>query len=252
MVLNNFIQLLSILLWILWFIQNFSFVQSDQTFNNETNMINNETYSSCSRILTYDEVKAILAKHSCLPIEDESTSTNRRRVKRWGGNDNKVNALSSTINEHQTIINYLMNTSINATFMKDAIQGSILDHHERSGPSFRSWRDLFDLLCMMFIFCSVTYVLVFRCGFAPCNRCLITLSKYMTPRTQQKKQQELELQEQIKKQFELIQQQQQLQKEKEKQTKTKTHSIRRKKPNFPSTPSVLSDVVQTNNAYVSE
>ncbi len=36
------------------------------------------------------------------------------------------------------MINYLINNSINATFIAEAIR----DHHSRTGPTLTSWRDL--------------------------------------------------------------------------------------------------------------
>lgn len=214
--------------------------------------INNETQqeepksqrsSQCRLLMTYDEMKHTLEQHPCISIDDEVVDSNSvRRVKRWGDTENKINAINGIINEHRTMINTLLNTTINATFLKD----SITEHHEGTGPSLRSWRDLIDIICVLFILACLSYLFIFRCGFTPCNNCLILLSKHCIPRVQQKKQNQQELQEQIKKQIEMYQCQQ------KPQDTPKKHSLARKTVLYPSTPSVISEVTQGNQGYVTD
>jgi hypothetical protein len=45
-----------------------------------------------------------------------------------------INALQTTINNHRTMINYLINNTINTTVMSDAI----IDHHTRTLPILAS------------------------------------------------------------------------------------------------------------------
>lgn len=212
--------------------------------DNQTQQVEqkNESFSQCRLTMTYEEIKNVLEQHPCITVEDNVDNGSVRRVKRWGDSENKINALNGVINEHRTMINYLLNTSINATFLKD----SITDHHEGTGPSLRSWRDLIDIICVLFILLCLSYLIIFRCGLSPCNNCLILLSRHCIPRVQQKKLNQQELQEQIKKQIELHQSQQ------KQQTMTKKHSLPRKKVMYPSTPSVVSDVLHANQGYVTD
>lgn len=252
---NQFIQISVILLWTLVFIQNLPMIHGDHLTVNETNRIDDPIHQACQRSLSYEQIKNILKKHPCISLEDiygNNSNGSHRRYKHWlggssgnSGGDSQIAALSSIINDHRTMINYIMNTSVNATFVKD----SITDHHENNGPNFRSWRDIFDLLCMTIIIAVLLYVIIFRCGFRPCNLCLLRLSRLFIPRTQQKQQTQQQLEEQIKKQLKEMQLKSNLAQDPEHKKK---RSIHRKAIVIPSTPSATSDIVQYNSGYVSE
>ena len=177
---NQVIQLGVLLLWTLLFIPILPMVHADH-------LVVNQTRQACPRQLTYEQIKTILKQHPCISVEDlyDNNNNSTRRVKRFlGGGDNQINALSSIINDHRTMINYMMNTSVNATFVKD----SISDHHEKIGSNLRSWRGIIDLLCVIVIIGAFLYILIFRCGFGPCNIFLSSLSKLCAPRVEQKQQ----------------------------------------------------------------
>ncbi|CAF3329348.1 unnamed protein product [Rotaria socialis] len=205
--------------------------------NQLTTIGNNEINQCQQRQMTYEQIKAILEQHPCIGFENESENNSNRRMKRWGDTSNKINAIHGTINEHRTMINYLINNTVNATFVTDAIG----DHHSNTRPQFTSWRDIVDLICITIFIGYILYFLICRTGLGPCNHCLSFLSKHMVPRVQQQKQQEQQLQEQIKKE---------LQEQFKNTEQIKMHSFRQKKGIYPSTPSVVSDVFPTNKGYI--
>ncbi len=79
-----------------------------------------------------------------------------------------IHALQTKINDHRTMINYLINNSINATFVVHAIN----NHHSETGPILTSWRDLIDLFFISFLIAYFTYFLLCRTGFSPCDKVL--------------------------------------------------------------------------------
>lgn len=249
---NQFVQVVLILVGTLVFNQNLSMTHADHLGVNHTDITVNQTNQSCLRSLTYEQIKLMLEQHPCISAEDfyvHNDKSRSRRFKRWfgsssGGGDNQINALSNIINDHRTMINYIMNTSVNATFVKD----SIADHHESTGPNLRSWRDMFDIFCMTIFIGAFLYIIIFRCGFAPCNLCLISLSKMCVPPTQQK-QEIQQLQEQIKKQLEAIQQQPHRIPRTEQQ---KIYPNRHTNIILPSATPNMNDIAQYNSGYISE
>lgn len=190
--------------------------------------------------MTYEQMRLLLQQHPCV-IFDDNNENSRRRVRRWG-DSNKINAIHATINDHRNMINLLVNNSINATFVTDAIR----DHHTGTPPVLTSWRDLFHIFFATVFIVYVIYYLIFRAGFAPCNRCLSFISKRCIPRTDQEKQMRQQIQEQIQKQLEQFQQQFQ----KLEQMKAGVH--RSKKANYPSIPSITDDIAQYNKGYMSD
>jgi hypothetical protein len=66
------------------------------------------------------------------------------------------------------MINYLINNSINATFVAEAI----CDHHSRTGPTLTSWRDLVDLFFLSLVLLILIYFLLGRAGFTLCDNAL--------------------------------------------------------------------------------
>ncbi|CAF1221066.1 unnamed protein product [Rotaria magnacalcarata] len=126
----------------------------------------------CRQRITYDEMKHILEYHPCVFVDDadDSISSNsnsyRQRVKRRDTIEHKIHTLNKLINEHRTMIKYLLNTFVNVTLMKN----SIYDYHENTGPSLRSWRDITDLICLSVLLGSALHVLILGCRFLLCHR----------------------------------------------------------------------------------
>ena len=102
----------------------------------------------CSRALNLMEITQLLKTLPCVLIEIEPRERRQRSATdaaAVSASNIDVKALQATINDHRTMINYLVNNSINATYVTDAVK----DHHIETGPIFRSWRDtLLILLCM--------------------------------------------------------------------------------------------------------
>ncbi|CAF4766413.1 unnamed protein product [Rotaria sp. Silwood2] len=138
-----------------------------------------------------------------------------------------VHALQTTINDHRTMINYLINNSINATFVSDAIS----THYSGSGPILTSWRDLIDLICIILFIGFIVYFLLSRAGFNPCNTCCSFFWKCLFPNMHEQKNQQQQFQQQVQEQQVVLQQlQTQLQQQEQgppQQEIIKSHSIRR-------------------------
>lgn len=104
----------------------------------------------------------LLQQQPCVQIIEETIIKNRSIRKRntdASGNID-VYALQTTINDHRTMINYLINNSINATYVNNAI----LDHYSKTGPIFSSWRDLIDIFTVMFLVSYLIYSCMCRAG----------------------------------------------------------------------------------------
>lgn len=128
----------------------------------------------CRQRITYDEMKHILEYHPCVFVDDDAdddsinsnTNSYRQRVKRRDNIEHKIHTLNKLINEHRTMIQYLLNTFVNVTLMKN----SIYDYHENTGPSLRSWRDITDLICLSVLLGSALHVLILGCRLLLCHR----------------------------------------------------------------------------------
>lgn len=118
-----------------------------------------ELFEECRQNITYKEMKTILEYQPCVYVPDNNNSNNDRRVKRSVHPENKINTINRILNEHRVMINYLLNTSINATLMKYAIYY----HHHYTGPSWRSWRDVTNVICLWVLFGSLLYMLLTGC-----------------------------------------------------------------------------------------
>ncbi|CAF1665257.1 unnamed protein product, partial [Rotaria magnacalcarata] len=85
----------------------------------------------------------------CAFIENEIEKNRRIRRDSNAGNLD-IHALQTTINDHRTMIYYLINNSMNATYVTNAISS----HHSNTGPILTTWRELIDAfvitLCMGF------------------------------------------------------------------------------------------------------
>ncbi|CAF1306788.1 unnamed protein product [Rotaria sordida] len=163
-----------------------------------------------------------------------------------------IKALQTIINDHRTMINYLVNNSINATFVSDAIS----THHTQKGPILSSWRDLVDLVFITILIGFIIYFLLCRTRFCPCTTCLSCFSKCLIPNMDEQQKQQQQLQQQLQQQQLLLKQlQEQLRQQEQGQRQqeiTKSQSIHRKKQHFPSMPCISDDISHFQNGYFSD
>ncbi|CAF1440438.1 unnamed protein product [Adineta ricciae] len=145
--------------------------------NNNTNQID-----LCQqRFMTLKEVMELLKQQPCFITEPQHLTNGIQRRDVNNGNFD-VHAIQTTINDHRVMINYLINNSINATFVDDAIS----TYHSKTGPILTSWRDLVDLVFVCLLIGFLMYFLICRAGFAPCDKVLQCLFKPVVQRVQQK------------------------------------------------------------------
>ena len=110
-------QLVIIFSWTLLLMSLLPITHSYHFVSNENRTTQNGTVKECRRRITYEEMKNILQYQPCVFIEDHLASSNNcPRLQRCKGIDNRINALNGLINEHRTMINFLLDTFINTTF----------------------------------------------------------------------------------------------------------------------------------------
>ncbi|CAF3589124.1 unnamed protein product [Rotaria socialis] len=233
--------------------------------NINLNLYNNVSYQ-CEGRMHIQQIILKLKQHPCPIIVKEEIDTHRK-MKRQVVDAGTVNvhALQRTANDHRTLINYLINNSINATIMSDAI----ITHHSKTGPILSSWRDLNHLFITIFLLGFIIYLILSRTGCTPCHRCLNMLSGSLLPRLQEHEKQQQELVQQIQKQLQeqIQQQQQQFEKQQQelwKQLQQHQRSSRiqsqpplpppavRNQIHYSTLPAMSTDAVRFNNGYMSD
>jgi len=158
--------------------------------------IQNPPIMQCQRSMTLAQIRSLLAQSPCAMIEkkindeflvfffNETTSEGQKtRIKRdtvAAGVD--IHALQTTINDHRTMINYLINNTVNATYVANAIT----DHHSGTGPFITSWRDILHLLFATIMLAVIIYFLVCRMGCGPCDAILSLILKPYNARQEEK------------------------------------------------------------------
>ncbi|CAF4518588.1 unnamed protein product [Rotaria sp. Silwood1] len=187
---------------------------------------NNET-DQCHREMTLQEIKILLKLHPCVNL-GKSFATGRMKRQLDAGRVD-VYALQTTVNDHRTMINYLINNSINATY----VSGAISDHHSKSFP-----------------------ILTTRAGLSPCKTCFSYFSKCVFPNIDEQLQQQQQLQQQLQQQQTLLQQLQgQLRHQDQEQTQqeiNKNYSIRRKQQHVPTIATLHNDIAPFQSGYMSD
>lgn len=148
---------------------------ADQQMNNT---------SRCHRRISYEEVQFILAHSPCTRDFNKSVT----RIKRDGDTDSSshVYALQATIKDHRTIIddhrtmiNYLLNNTVNVTQLNQ----HFTDQQTRTGPIWKSWRDISLVLLIIFNLFMLVYVIVTR------MKLLELLTSFLLRRQESKQQQ---------------------------------------------------------------
>jgi hypothetical protein len=85
--------------------------------------------------MAYTQIVALLSRSPCASIEKQNeTDVNKNCIKRdvtAGSID--IHALQTTFNDHRTMIEYLINNAINATFVAEAIN----NHHSPNWSNIR-------------------------------------------------------------------------------------------------------------------
>jgi len=146
---------------------------------NNHNNNNNETPTNqyCQQNMTYGQIVALLSKTRCSSIKEKTpvdinnnnNNNNNRHKRDVNAGTNDIRALQTTVNDHRSMIEYLINNSINATFVSEAIN----HYHNSTAPTLTSWRDLVDLLFIALVLLALLYFLIFRAGFSKCDKALV-------------------------------------------------------------------------------
>ncbi|CAF1413895.1 unnamed protein product [Rotaria sordida] len=202
----------------------------------------NETQTQeCRRQMTLQQMKDILKQHPCA-FENNIEIYLLRTRRDVDPNKIDIKAIHATVNDHRTMINYLINNSVNTTMLGDAI----LDHHKKTGPILSSWRDIFHLLFIIIFVGFILYFFICRTGLFPQRYCISTFSSCFVSEVKNELQQQRE---------QLQQQQQQVQQLVkqliEQQKIIKTKPIRRRRQDQQSIRSNSNETVQYNEGYMS-
>ena len=204
-------------------------------------MMNENEISRCPYNMTWSEIMALLQQKPCVIIETHEHSIGKRDIITNDHIDMK--ALQATINDHRTIINYLVNNTVNTT----VLQSAILDHHTNTFPILTSWRDWIDLLLIVPLVLYVLYKLLGRFGFTPCQSLLLLVSKQVVHQMHKQQQQQSTLPSQPQLQPQPV----------PSLPVTTVHTItegyHHKRSHYPPGPHPLSDdVIRFNNGYASD
>lgn len=135
----------------------------------------------CHRVLNYEQIQELLVRSPC--------ALDQRRMKRNGNTDSSghIYALKATVDDHRTIIhdhrtmiNYLMNNTVNVT----QLQQYFVEQHSRGGPVWKSWRDL--SLIFLIILCLSMAIYIIFLQFRPLDRLTSVLVRRQEEKHQQK------------------------------------------------------------------
>jgi hypothetical protein len=141
----------------------------------------NMNMSICSHSMTLAQIIHLLQQQPCAIIETMSNQRDKRQV-HAGSVD--INALQTTINDHRTMINYLINNTINTTVMSNAI----MDHHSNTLPILASWRDWIDVMIVLLMIGYIIYRLITRFGSRSCDSIVVLVSKRVADQMKQEQQ----------------------------------------------------------------
>lgn len=194
--------------------------------------------------MTLQDIREILDRRPCLSFHSHS-HTNRRH-RRWlfgrGDTEKDIMGLQNNVKEHRNMINVLVNSSLNATF----VLGAIKEHHENIVPNMSSWRDVTQLILVAIVLIAFCYLLLCRSSTNCCQQYVKYFFKSSIPNYNNNKEYEnLKLQiDRLEKQFEEFQ----------KRDHSNKKTAINEKPNlYPSTISLNSDVAHFHNrSYIAE
>ena len=85
-----------------------------------------------------------------------------------------IHALQTTVNDHHTLINYIINNSLNTSFLTEAVNRQ----NAQRPPMLTEWRDCVDMACIAFIVGALVYLLICRTG---CTSCGAIMAFFLRP-----------------------------------------------------------------------
>ena len=137
----------------------------------------------CRTNITYTGIMKILEKNACQSKIKQDTISDRknRNPRDVNAGNTDIHAIQTTVNDHRVMIEYLVNNSINQTFLANALY-----NHSRNKPSLTNWRDLVDLLCITVFIIITLYFLICRVGIHPFDQLIIYLFTPVLNRTLKK------------------------------------------------------------------
>lgn len=143
--------------------------------------------SSCRSQITWMEMNEILKLHPCVLLQRELLPVQRQRREHRrpeiDGGQIDIKALQTTINDHRTMINYLVNNSINATYVTSAFK----DQHIETGPILKSWRDILIILEAIVLIGILIYLSMTSKRSTICDPLIATLFSSSINRINEKK-----------------------------------------------------------------
>lgn len=123
-----------------------------------------EPSTHCHRQLTLLEIMILLQQEAC-PSEDQGN--HRMRKRNDDINNIDIRALQATIVNHNNMINYLINNTVNATYVTNAY----IDQRTKTGVIVSSWRDWIDLICVAALVTVIVRFVFCRDNNSMCDRC---------------------------------------------------------------------------------
>jgi hypothetical protein len=134
-----------------------------------------EPSTHCHRQLTLMEILILLQQEAC-PSDDQGN--HRMRKRNDDTNNIDIRALQATIVNHNNMINYLINNTVNATYVTNAY----IDQHTKTGVIVSSWRDWIDLICVAALVGFIARFLLCRSKNSICDQCSSNLFEFLQKR----------------------------------------------------------------------
>jgi hypothetical protein len=119
--------------------------------------------SQCHRPMTHAQVVELLQQQPCVVKSKQQSRIGKRDTQTTGTVD--IHALQTTVNDHHTLINYIINNSLNTSILAEAINR----HNAKRPPILSEWRDSVDMACIAFIVGALIYLLICRTGCISCG-----------------------------------------------------------------------------------
>ncbi|CAF1497696.1 unnamed protein product [Adineta ricciae] len=139
-----------------------------------------EDNKSCVESVTYIQVLKLIREATCSQRhENVKIIPKTKYQKRELTANNDIKALQTTINDHRVMIEYLFNSSINQTTLT-----KIFQDHSRRPPTFSSWRDIIDIICIIIIIGALIHFLICIKGNSMCDRTIGCLFRPVLRRIQ--------------------------------------------------------------------
>ena len=136
----------------------------------------------------------LLSRNTCQTFDIPKANQNNhpRNKRQMHAGDFDIKAIQTTVNDHRTMIEYLLNNSINETILANALYD-----YSRTTPSITSWRHLIAIVCIGLLFTILLYLLACRAGFSIYDKILIRLFRPILLRLQHQIQQQLHQDQQL-------------------------------------------------------